>query len=145
LADAGCAAAGFPELLRVGSPIQVNDSLLVSSKQVLNLLSGLPAKEPSMLPSPEVVKIADQAFEALFRAQLAQISGATEERTRKALNIDELELAKWSAKLWDSTFSEERDRRAGAGANPQKRGQVTRQMRAELEAAIRAAEHGDNK
>jgi hypothetical protein len=54
-------------------------------------------------------------------------------------------LACLSAALWKRTFSQERDRRAGEGANTQKRGQVTRQMRAELEAAIEALKHGDDK
>jgi hypothetical protein len=54
-------------------------------------------------------------------------------------------LAYLSAALWKGTFSEERDRRAGDGANAQKRGQVSRRMQAELEAAIKAAIDGDDK
>jgi hypothetical protein len=38
--------------------------------------------------------------------------------------------------LWQRTFSEERDRRAGADANQQKRGQESRTLRAELEKAL---------
>jgi hypothetical protein len=41
----------------------------------------------------------------------------------------------WSA-VWGRTFSEERDRRAGGEANAQKRGRVTREMKAELEQVI---------
>ena len=44
LADAGCAEATFPELLRSETPIQINDSLLLSNEQVVNLLSGRPAE-----------------------------------------------------------------------------------------------------
>ena len=36
----------------------------------------------------------------------------------------------------NATFSNERDRRAGPDANRQKRGQVTRQLKAELQKAI---------
>ena len=71
--------------------------------------------------------------------------GATEKRTRKALGISSTLLADLSAALWNRTFSQERDRRAGEGANAQKRGQVSRQMRKELQAAIEAATHGDDK
>jgi hypothetical protein len=76
---------------------------------------------------------------------VTKVSGATEERTSTALGIPSSELADWSAALWKRTFSEERDRRAGEGANAQKRGQVTRQMRKELQAAIEAATYGENK
>ena len=41
------------------------------------------------------------------------------------------------AKLWKRTFVTERDRRAGPGANAQRRGQVSRQLKAELEEALR--------
>jgi transcriptional regulator with XRE-family HTH domain len=143
LADAGCADAAFSELLDSESRIQINDSLLLSKQQVVNLLSGRPA-----VPSPEQVTAAIQAhFDAgLPEALLAQAlaPGATEERTWKALGLSPSELADWSATLWNRTFSLERDRRAGDGANAQKRGQVTRQMRAELQAAIEAASHGDD-
>jgi len=67
-----------------------------------------------------------------------------EERIRKSLGISAMLLATATASLWKRTFSQERDRRAGAGANAQKRGQITRQMRAELDAAIAAAKHGDD-
>jgi transcriptional regulator with XRE-family HTH domain len=136
LADAGCAEATFPELLRSETPIQINDSLLLSNKQVVNLLSRLPPWGPGLLPPPEAIK----AFDA------TTASGATEERTRKALGISRMELADWAAAQgWKRTFSQERDHRAGEGANAQKRGQVTRQMRKELQAAIEAANHGDDK
>jgi hypothetical protein len=71
-------------------------------------------------------------------------AGATEERIRKSLGISSMLLSLATASLWKRTFSQERDRRAGAGANAQKRGQVTRQMRAELKAAVQAAKHGDD-
>jgi transcriptional regulator with XRE-family HTH domain len=150
LADAGCADVAFPALLRSGPLIQVNESLWLSSEQVANLLSGRPTRESlrELLPPESVTAAIKAAFDAGFPLPLVatnEVSGATEERTSKALGIDKTELADWSAALWKRTFSEERDRRAGDGANAQKRGQVTRQMRTELEAAIRAARHGDDK
>ena len=142
LQDIGCANATFPELLRSETPIQINDSLLVPNEQVVNLLKG-------PRPSPErMTAMVNASFEAfqnseIFRA-LTTTSGATEERTTKALGIDTTELASLSTALWNRTFSQERDRRAGKGANAQKRGQISRQMRKELQAAIEAAAHGDN-
>ena len=152
LQDAGCTDATLPELLRSEAPIQINDSLLLSNKQVLDLVSSRPAWEQ---PSPEEVTAAITAswehFGPGIVAAVKKISGATEEvygateeRTWKALGISRTELADLSASLWNRTFSEERDRRAGAGANAQKRGQVSRQLRKELKAAIEAAKHGDD-
>lgn len=128
LEDAGCAEATLPALLRSALPIKVNESLWLSSEQVTNLLSGRPAGKLFKDLSPELLTAAiNSGFEAALPL-LAEIAGATEERTSKALGINTAELADLSVALWNRTFSEERDRRAGDGANAQKRGQVTRQM-----------------
>jgi transcriptional regulator with XRE-family HTH domain len=159
LAEVGCANATFPELLRSGTPIQINDALLLWNEQVVNLLSGRPAGEPN--PLGQARKGVPRSFteleahEWLIAEQypislenwaalsaVTNASGATEERTRKALGISSMLLANLSAAFWQRTFSQERDRRAGEGANAQKRGQVTRQMRAELQNAIEAATNG---
>jgi hypothetical protein len=161
LADAGCANATFPELLqRTGPPIQINDSLLLWKEQVVNLLSGRPAGEPNPLgrarkgvpgsftempPDEWVIAQRLPFYDPATLTTVTKASGATEERTRKALGISSMFLADLSARLWKQTFSQERDRRAGEGANAQKRGQVSRQMRKELQAAIEAATHGDDK
>jgi transcriptional regulator with XRE-family HTH domain len=144
LQDAGCAGATFPELLVSEAPIQVNDSLLMSDKQLVNLIFRWPVTSPETITA--AVKASWEHFEAsVLPTLLTTPSGATEERTWKALDISETELADWSARLWNRTFPEERDRRAGAGANAQKRGQISRQMRKELQAAIEVATHGDDK
>lgn len=70
------------------------------------------------------------------RATLLQRSGLTEDRLARRLGIDRGRLAGVSFLLWGSTFSEERDRRAGPGANQQKRGRVSRELREELEEAL---------
>jgi transcriptional regulator with XRE-family HTH domain len=161
LRDAGCAKATLTALLHSARPIQINDSLELSDGQVVNLVTGRRARTPK--PSDPKRKKAPSSstqlealesavaelspppdVKAILRA-LIIASGATEERTWKALDISRTELADWSARLWGRTFSEERDRRAGKGANAQKRGQVSRQLREELKAAIEAANHGDYK
>lgn len=60
-------------------------------------------------------------------------SGLTEDRIARQLGIDRRRLADISYLLWQKTFSEERDLRAGSDANPQKKGRVSREMSAELE------------
>jgi transcriptional regulator with XRE-family HTH domain len=146
LADAGCADATLPKLLASESPIQINDSLLLSKQQVVNLLSGIPW---SYMDKPEEwvnqQLLLHMPIHMPTTVTSIEAPGATEERTWKALGLSPAELADWSAALWNRSFSQERDRRAGEGANPQKRGQVSRQMRKELQAAIEAATHGDDK
>lgn len=70
-------------------------------------------------------------------------SGLAEQRVAKSLGVEPQTLALWSFDLWGVTFTEERDRRAGPDANKQKRGQITRTMRAELASAIGGNANGD--
>jgi hypothetical protein len=68
-------------------------------------------------------------------------SGLTEDRLARQIGVERARLADISHLLWQSTFSEERDRRAGPDANQQKKGRISREMRAELEKALA---DGDN-
>lgn len=157
LIDAGCKEATFPKLLRSLPPIRINDSLLLWDDNLMKLLSGHRIAKQQRpegtrndddhnLLTPEEWLIAQKfpvdGDDPMILMRVYRSAGATEERIRKSLGIPPMLLATATASLWKRTFSQERDRRAGAGANAQKRGQVTRQMRAELEAAIRAAKHG---
>lgn len=69
-------------------------------------------------------------------AHVRQRSGLAEYRLAQRIGISRDELAIASFQLWRSTFTEERDRRAGPNANQQKRGRVSRELRAELEKAL---------
>lgn len=60
-------------------------------------------------------------------------SWLTEDRLAKKLNITRELLAETSFRLWQRSFGEERDRRSGADANAQLRGQVSRSLQAEIE------------
>jgi hypothetical protein len=74
--------------------------------------------------------------ERLAKLLLRQRSGLTEHRLAQRLAISQDRLADTSFRLWQRTFSEERDRLAGPTANKQKRGQVSRTLQAELEKAL---------
>lgn len=71
-----------------------------------------------------------------LRLAVFEQSGEAEERAAKALNIDTYYLAIASAYLWGRSLADERDRRSGPGTTAQKRGRITRQLYAELKAAI---------
>ena len=68
--------------------------------------------------------------------EILERSGLTEHRLAQRLGTDHAHIAKLSLRLWQRTFSDERDRRAGADANQQKKGRISRELRAELERAL---------
>jgi hypothetical protein len=67
----------------------------------------------------------------------------TESDARMCKNIGvNLELgAAAMATLWGRTFTAERNHRAGPGANAQKRGQISRQLKAELQGVVNDGHH----
>lgn len=152
LADAGCTEATLPRLVKYIVPMRINESLRLWEFDVVNLLRGQPADKPeSAEPAPQDAaeslgwvrtprerKITHHyaVVDFALPAKILNATGATEERMSKSLDISTTVLAHLSAALWKRTFSEERDRRAGDGANAQKRGQVSRSMREELKEAI---------
>jgi hypothetical protein len=69
-------------------------------------------------------------------AKLLQRSGLAEQRLAQRLGVSRARLAATSLRLWKKTFSEKRDELAGQDANAQKRGQVSRALRAKLEKAL---------
>lgn len=85
------------------------------------------------LPSPIYDQVKAQRIAVDATADLLRRSGLAEQRQAKRMGIDPALLAALSLKLWQRTFSEERDRRAGPDANQQKRGQITRAMQVELD------------
>jgi transcriptional regulator with XRE-family HTH domain len=84
------------------------------------------------MPEEELRKDREGYAEAL----LLRRSGLTEHRLAHRLGISHDRLADMSFLLWQRTFSEERDRRAGPDANKQKRGQISRTLQVELEKAL---------
>lgn len=160
LNDAGCTEAKLPLFVKYGgNTIKINDTLELLDTDIEKLLLGKPVtrsepREPTPGDTTSMLGWKRTPFERkvmhhheasiVTAARNAKMAGATEERIRKSLRISPLLLAHLSAALWDRSFSEERDHRAGAGASAQKRGRVSRGMQAELESAIEEAQHGNH-
>jgi transcriptional regulator with XRE-family HTH domain len=129
-----------------GEQIQLNDDLHLPAALVVAVCEGrswgsppwnlwvptpgLETKESlefwrEMMPGDDVVGSPSERL--LLR------SGVTEDRLSRRLGIDLARLADLSYLLWERTFSEERDQRAGPDASQQKKGRVSRELRAELE------------
>lgn len=83
-------------------------------------------RELASLPST----VDDVAAEALARAE--RHSGDAERKIAAALGRPVAHVIAAAAKLWGHSLTTERDRRAGPDANAQRRGIVTRQLKAEV-------------
>jgi transcriptional regulator with XRE-family HTH domain len=126
------------DLLQGAGFVAVNDALDIPAVILQEVCSGeapdLDQIQNRPLGSPSAALIHTEATE-LQQEILAVLrrSGLTEDRLVKRLAIEPARLADASFRLWRKTFSEECDHRAGPDANQQKRGRVSRELRAELE------------
>jgi hypothetical protein len=57
-------------------------------------------------------------------------------RVARSLGLDVDQAAVEMAALWGRSFTAERDRRGGPDSNPQKRGRISRELKAQLQEAI---------
>lgn len=128
----------FPELVKSDGDIQLNNGLSMSADLVVQVCRGKPWKVWAARGSESKESLAfDQEIfgdGALTASQRLMVrSGQPEERLARQLKIELSALADISNLLWQRTFSEERDRRAGTDANAQKKGRISRELRHELE------------
>lgn len=148
------------ELLAHDGTIAINGGLAIRGAALGRFLDGEPVRlvkrDVLGLPDVNTAAVADGMRELAAKvnrlpARLQDVaggrviavqrrSGEAEQRIAKALGVDLLAVAVASTYLYDSTASEERDRRAGAEATPQKRGRIAREIRTELKGVL----NGDN-
>jgi transcriptional regulator with XRE-family HTH domain len=122
------------DLLDGRDHIALTDSVAVAATQLAEVCRGR-TFTPFDLEYWRRARSAQDTIDGIV-ADMLQRSGLTEHRLAKHLGITPDRLADVSFQLWQSTFSEERDRRAGPDANQQKRGRISRELRAELEKAL---------
>lgn len=165
LADAGCRDLTLSDLVESSTNIRINDAMNLHMTDLHDVMAGEPIASklgPRSFIGPIRLKIGDQTFTLADDAEddeaervssylkrtdretinsIMSNSGSTEERIQRTLRISPPLLAAVSGALWGRSFSDERNARAGANANAQKRGQITRQLQAELKAEL---DHGDD-
>lgn len=143
-----------PDLISSSESIQLNDSVSVADGSVLAaILSGAgnlqssweeaisrramdsrtafsTLRDPADIPGwPQGVSLIEAAdIHAAFELADFRIAGS--------LGIIPPMFAAWCFRLWRKTFVSERDSRAGVAANAQKRGRVTRELKAEIQGAM---------
>lgn len=146
-------------LLQAEGPIEISDGVQVENSFMLARILGSEANLNSDVNEVLDRSLANSAaiFErrADTRTWPSDVSlkdvvevhaqmGESDQRIARSLDIRVDSLAAWSFKLWGAPFTAERDSRAGAQANAQKRGQITRQMKQEVQEAIRTHQRGSS-
>lgn len=149
------------ELFDHNEPIEINDQLTLHDNGLSDLVAGKPltskqfgfnrtrlqavfdgmrAEHTRM--SALASKYGDISFDLAQRA--GRESGLAEYRAADDLGVTVGTVAQMACYMWRRTFTEERDRRAGPDASPQKLGQVTRKMKAELRAELEELRGGND-
>ena len=125
--------------------VAVDDDLTMTMSALRAALSG---GRVALMPAAQLA--ASEAAEADYlswRPDLQHVDLAlrqrvladfteTDRRLAKELGAGDAEGAAAMAKRWGKTFVAQRDELAGPGANPQRKGQISRQLKAELQKAI---------
>lgn len=126
------------DLVRTPGYVRLNDHLVIRGTALVSALSG----EAALLDDADRYLDAREVAEAIrattpseriaFTNELRATSEA-EQKLARALGVSLADLLKTTRQLWDGrSLTEERDRRAGPDANAQKRGRVSRELKAEL-------------
>lgn len=123
------------ELFKTDSPIAVGKGSVTTHSAILKWLHGsqLATKlAPEMLEkAKEMIAISSSRLKSLnlpegttygdLRTKYRNPT-AGEERAAKRAGVDVIELLAWSDSLWAMRFEERRDKLAGEGSTPQRRG-----------------------
>jgi len=157
LGDMSDKAVSLAQLVESDGFIRVNDELVVKADTFATAVGSAPVQLTMGDLSGGVARAVDAVRK--MTAELSELPdylrdmpvtdaretmdniGEAEARIAKGLGISALRMRWESAYLWRNSFSAERDRRAGPDANAQKRGRVSRELKAELRASI---SRGDN-
>jgi len=145
-------SVSLADLVRADGLIRINDKLEVKAGKLVESVSESPvdltlgdlpggvarAVDAVRKMTAELSELPDylQDMPVTDARETMDNTGEAEARIAKGLGISALRMRWESAYLWKNSFSAERDRRAGPDANAQKRGRVSRELKAELRASI---------
>lgn len=143
------------ELVETPGLIQITDNRLMNTNDLLVWLAG---RGLYFRPDPEMVakvqRMVNEQFKRINTLHLPELSmgefkklGTTtagEERLAKRAEIDPLELKAWAHHLWGMSIEDQRDQQAGPNSTPQKKGRVSRELIAEIKAAMADDQAGVN-
>ncbi|UPW02862.1 hypothetical protein M1C57_14235 [Rhodococcus pyridinivorans] len=133
LSDATKKPVSLVDLVYYSGPVQVNDRVMLDGSVLADALRGEPADFRS-----------DSLSDMWHAMAVKQAGGETEQRAAQSLGISGGRFKALALELWGRPFAEERDARAGEGANAQKRGRVARQLKDEMRIALEGRRNGDD-
>jgi hypothetical protein len=138
--------------------VHINDKLSLDASALRDALSGgrISADAvPLLLPPQKVREMAQLAISQInfkwpnqlravkpeIRDEVLRDFSESDARMCKNIGVDQVLGAAAMAALWRRTFTAERDHRAGPDANAQRRGQISRQLKAALQEVVK---HGND-
>lgn len=114
-------------------------AILDGDEKAYKRLAGQAASRASAGAEAAIAEWPDRLRKGVSVGQLRQVYagyGEAEQLLERELGVSRDRLAAEMAALWGAAFHVERDRRAGPGANAQKKGRVSRALKAELKAVL---------
>jgi transcriptional regulator with XRE-family HTH domain len=141
------------ELVTGKGQVHINDKLSLDTSALRAALSGETVSAhaiPDFLPAEEMYEMAQlltsqtrfhwpkrlRAITPDLRSAVLRDFSESDARMCKNIGVDQVLGAAAMAALWRRTFTAERDNRAGPDANAQRRGQISRQLKADLQEVI---------
>lgn len=148
LGEATGSSVSLAQLLDAQTPVEVNESLIVPATAFREAFSSEPVTVRSMSAADNSQR-ATSLLESLrdlpeWAGELdAQVwrrveagSGDAELKLARSLGVPPVHVVAASALLWGRSLTQERDRRAGDGANAQRRGIISRTLGNEIRTVL---------
>lgn len=128
------------QLLAGDDPVPLNDKLTVDMSALAGAVSG----EPVTGETENYRKLGEMvgAFTTKMAVPvLLEVFREADTRMCRSLGVSQERGAAAMYELWGRIFSEKRDALTELGANAQRKGQISRQLKAQLEEQIRKGTH----
>lgn len=126
--------------------VALNDSVTVSLKSLRAALSGKPVRPGKTVQVAASLAVSAGAdvkavvhaspVDVLVVVDPVPLLSESDSRLLKNMGAEPSSAFAAMTELWGRPLSAERDARAGTGANAQRKGQITRQLKAELSTAL---------
>lgn len=137
LAMALSEASGQPvtvhDLIQGPGLIEITPWVHITPERLAQILSGGDAR-----PQGKDMRIPDKPEPLIGKRSGQPVLTLADMRAKQRLGIDTATFLNTSHKLWGHPLSDETQKRAGTGANAQKKGIITRQLQREMRDALNA-------
>lgn len=146
LGDVIARALTLADLSTGSGEVAITDTVIVKRSVLRAILGGQPVTIPRPADAVSAItlriprtRILPKGVRRVDPNVLHRVLGElreTDRRVCKRIDVEPYVGAAGMAQLWEKTFVAQRDELAGEGANAQRRGQVSRQLQAELKEIV---------